>query len=112
MDVPAHLTKAAAARKHHYKSIIHRFADTLPARMSPHYRCPVFNLQRKSSTEHRAEGEEQDSRETFHGKGELVGNSFNRLSSICDLHLSFLLKDRCIHSPSNLSPLSEFQEHL
>lgn len=48
--------------------------------------------------------------EPFHGKGEPVEN-VNSLSSNYDLHLSFLLKDRCIHSPSNLSPLSEFQEH-
>lgn len=73
---------------------------------------PFSIYREKSSTEHRAEREEQDSLRCLSWQGGASGENFNRISSNYDLHLSFLLKDRCILSPSNLSPLSEFREHL
>lgn len=59
LDVWTHLTKAAATRKHHYKSIIRRFSNTLPATMSSHYTHPTLNLQRKqlNKTQSRERGE-------------------------------------------------------
>lgn len=76
-------------------------------------RMSHFQFTGKTVQQNIEQREERGSlQQSFFGKWKPVGNDCDRFSSNYDLHFTFLLKDSCIHSPSNLSSFSNLQEHL